>query len=271
MDTKKSNTSKNVCDLLSKLTLVHDYCFTSEKKEKAKKLGDEILKKMEESRDTKEAYKLYVKGFVELMTYGDISSAERMLSKALKLDPSNVDAWNTLGTVFWKKGDLVQAKRCFEGGNERQNNKVSQREMSMLIRDSRMVKSQGKATQMELAKRRIDNIKESIELAKSAVSLDVKDSRSWYYVGNAYLTQFFDVSKSIEDLERALRAYVYSYCVPSLGKSITSIYIYQPKQIPRLGEMWRGREKSGSTLQSWKRVEIHGTIRRCSKKLHSCK
>ena len=64
-------------------------------------------------------------------------------------------------------------------------------------------------TQMELAKRRVDNIKESIELAKSAVSLDVKDSRSWYYVGNAYLTQFFDVSKSIEDLERALRAYVF--------------------------------------------------------------
>jgi len=210
MDTKKSNTTKNVCDLLSKLTLVHDYDFTSEKKKKAKKLGNEILKKMEESNDAKEAYKLYVKGFVELMTYGDISSAERMLSKALKLDPSNVDAWNTLGTVFWKKGDLVQAKRCFEGGNERRNNKVSQREMSMLIRDSRMVKSQGMATQMELAKRRVDNIKESIELAKSAVSLDVKDSRSWYYVGNAYLTQFFDVSKSIEDLERALRAYVYS-------------------------------------------------------------
>ena len=182
MDTKKSSATKNVCDLLSKLTLVHDYDFTSEKKKKAKKLGNEILKKMEESNDAKEAYKLYVKGFVELMTYGDISSAERMLSKALKLDPSNVDAWNTLGTVFWKKGDLLQAKRCFEGGNERKPNKVSQREISMLIRDSRMAKSQGKATSVELAKRRMDNIKESIELAKSAVSLDVKDSRSWYVV-----------------------------------------------------------------------------------------
>tara|TARA_Y200000002_G_C22462239_1_gene570880 strand:+ start:61 stop:609 length:549 start_codon:yes stop_codon:yes gene_type:complete len=181
MDTKKNqNTTKEVLDLLSKLTIVHDYDFTSEKKKKAKLLGDEILKKL--SKDGNEAHTLYVKGFVELMTYGDISSAEGMLSKALKLDPNNVDAWNTLGTVFWKKGDLLQAKRCFEGGNERKPNKVSQREISMLIRDSRMAKSQGKATSVELAKRRMDNIKESIELAKSAVSLDVKDSRSWYVV-----------------------------------------------------------------------------------------
>lgn len=148
-----------------------------------------------------------IEGSVESMTSNDSASAERMLSKALKLDPTNVKAWNALGTVFWKKGDLIQAKRCFESGNTRKQNKVSQREISMLMRDSRMVKSQGKGTSSELAKRRRDNILESIKLAKKAVSLDVKDGRSWYYVGNAYLSQFFDVTKSIEDLERALRAY----------------------------------------------------------------
>ena len=200
----KDNMDDWICEKLAKLTFLHDYDFSSEKKKKAQKLGDEILKEL---KDKTGAFALYAKGNVNLMTNGDSSSSERMLSKALKLDPSIVDAWNALGTVFWKKGDLVQAKRCFEGGNEKRKNKVSQREMSMLIRDARMVKSQGKGNATELAKRRMDNIKESIALAKSAVSLDVKDGRSWYYVGNAYLSQFFDVSKSIEDLERALRAY----------------------------------------------------------------
>ncbi len=34
----------------------------------------------------------------------------------VKLDPRNADAWNALGANYWKKGDVVNAKSCFEGG-----------------------------------------------------------------------------------------------------------------------------------------------------------
>jgi hypothetical protein len=36
------------------------------------------------------------------------NEAETVLSKAVKLDPTNVEAWNDLGEVFWKKNDKVQ-------------------------------------------------------------------------------------------------------------------------------------------------------------------
>lgn len=35
------------------------------------------------------------------------------VNEQVKLDPSMVDAWCCLGNCFWKKGDLVQAKNCF--------------------------------------------------------------------------------------------------------------------------------------------------------------
>jgi tetratricopeptide (TPR) repeat protein len=39
--------------------------------------------------------------------------AEDHLSKAVKLNPSLVDAWLCLGNCIWKKGDLASAKNCF--------------------------------------------------------------------------------------------------------------------------------------------------------------
>lgn len=40
--------------------------------------------------------------------------AEESLSKALKLNPGLVDAWNELGECFWKRGKTRDAKNCFE-------------------------------------------------------------------------------------------------------------------------------------------------------------
>ena len=37
------------------------------------------------------------------------------LSKAVKLDPKLVEAWNCLGECYWKKGDVEAAKNCFVG------------------------------------------------------------------------------------------------------------------------------------------------------------
>ena len=41
--------------------------------------------------------------------------AESLLSKAVKLDPAMVEAWNELGEAHWKRGDIDTAKTCFEG------------------------------------------------------------------------------------------------------------------------------------------------------------
>lgn len=43
------------------------------------------------------------------------SQAEEALSKAVKLDPKLVEAWNELGESYWKKGDIPAAKNCFVG------------------------------------------------------------------------------------------------------------------------------------------------------------
>lgn len=41
--------------------------------------------------------------------------AEELLSKAVKLEPKLVEAWNQLGEVYWKKGDIASAHTCFSG------------------------------------------------------------------------------------------------------------------------------------------------------------
>lgn len=40
--------------------------------------------------------------------------AEESLSKALKLNPALIEAWNELGECLWKKGKVRDAKNCFE-------------------------------------------------------------------------------------------------------------------------------------------------------------
>ena len=42
-------------------------------------------------------------------------AAEEQLSKSIKLLPSNTDAWNALGHVYWKKREFADSKRCYEG------------------------------------------------------------------------------------------------------------------------------------------------------------
>jgi Flp pilus assembly protein TadD len=41
--------------------------------------------------------------------------AEEVLSRAVKLDPRHVDAWNELGECYWKKDEIEEAKNCFSG------------------------------------------------------------------------------------------------------------------------------------------------------------
>jgi len=61
--------------------------------------------------------------------------SEENLSKAIKLMPSKTEAWDALGHVYWKKGDLAAAKKCFEGSLElEEKNKEILCKLSMVIR-----------------------------------------------------------------------------------------------------------------------------------------
>ncbi|XP_022726840.1 tetratricopeptide repeat protein 5-like isoform X2 [Durio zibethinus] len=121
--------------------------------------------------------------------------AEDHLSKAVKLNPSLADAWLCLGNCIWKKGDLTSAKNCFNLALSKGSNKKILCQLSMLER--RMV--QGAENQAEM-------VEQSIQHAKEAITLDVKDGNSWYNLGNACLTSFFvtgawDHSKLLQSLK----------------------------------------------------------------------
>ncbi|OWK09605.1 TTC5 [Cervus elaphus hippelaphus] len=63
--------------------------------------------------------------------------AEELLSKAVKLEPKLVEAWNQLGEVYWKKGDVAAAHTCFSGALTHCKNKVSLQNLSMVLRQLR--------------------------------------------------------------------------------------------------------------------------------------
>ena len=88
------------------------------------------LEKTAEGED--KATFLYLKGRL-LNLDGDFNQeAETLLSRSVKLDPSLVEAWNELGESYWKKGDWVTAKTCFEGALQHKKNKVRKTACRML-------------------------------------------------------------------------------------------------------------------------------------------
>ncbi|KAE8692776.1 tetratricopeptide repeat protein 5-like isoform X1 [Hibiscus syriacus] len=119
--------------------------------------------------------------------------AEDHLSKAVKLNPSLADAWLCLGNCIWKKGDFTSAKNCF-------NLALSK---LLLILDPCL---EDIASLKQGADNQSAMVEESIQHAKEAITLDVKDGYSWYNLGNACLTSFFvtgtwDHSKLLQSLK----------------------------------------------------------------------
>ena len=61
--------------------------------------------------------------------------AEENLSKAVKLMPTRTEAWDALGHVYWKKNDLEQSRKCFEGSLEQEDNNINAlRNLSKVLR-----------------------------------------------------------------------------------------------------------------------------------------
>ena len=49
------------------------------------------------------------------------SHAAECLSKALKLDPNLISAWNELGESYWKNSEVDAAFNCFTQANSKVN------------------------------------------------------------------------------------------------------------------------------------------------------
>ena len=130
---------------------------------------------------------------------GYAKAAEEHLVRAVKLDPEEVGPWNVLGQALWAKGDLACAQHCFQYGLQLAPNKVGLQELSMLKRQL----AKGEAQEENEAL-----VRQSVEDARRAVSLDIADFKSWYVLGNAFLTSYFVASApSLSILQQALKAY----------------------------------------------------------------
>jgi len=140
---------------------------------------------------------LYLRGRVVNIT-GDYSAdAEALLSKAVKLRPDLVEAWNELGECYMMKQDWETARTCFEGALRHRKDKVSLRNLSMTLRQV------SAASQEE----RIGNVEAGLARGKEAVGLDTTDGTSWSLLGNAYLSHFFQVSQNPKTLKQAMSSY----------------------------------------------------------------
>lgn len=128
--------------------------------------------------------------------------AEESLSKALKLNPGLVNAWNELGECFWKRGKTRDAKNCFENALSHGRNRVSLRSLSITFRDE--------ALRAKSVEERHRLIRLGVKMAKEAVAHDFEDGTSWAILANAHLTEFFNVAQNPVFLKSALTAYQYA-------------------------------------------------------------
>lgn len=168
--------------------------------------------------------------------------AEENLSRAVKLNPRNIDGWNSLGECFWKKGDLNTARLCFSSALEHMKNKSSLRSLSMVLRQLG-----------EDDKARRSNISQSVELAKQAVALDVEDGISWMILGNAYLSFMFNCSLKKEDLNKALNAYEKAKFLPK-SSNHPDLYYNQStlyRYLEKYQEAFDGFTKASSLDPKW--------------------
>ncbi|XP_054825132.1 uncharacterized protein LOC129322780 isoform X2 [Prosopis cineraria] len=138
--------------------------------------------------------------------------AEEHLSKAVKLNPSLADAWLCLGNCIWKKGDLSAAKNCLSLALSKGRDKNILCQLSMLKRKM----SQGAENQAEL-------VEESIQHAKEAITVDVKDGYSWCKILYMLLTC---IQRTILALLSNNSSYIDTITLDNLGNAcLTSFFV----------------------------------------------
>uniref|UniRef100_A0A8D0BHD8 Tetratricopeptide repeat domain 5 n=1 Tax=Salvator merianae TaxID=96440 RepID=A0A8D0BHD8_SALMN len=220
-------------ELVDQLYHFRDHYFESHDVEDAGKKQHDIqeelqrtLQKMEaiEGLSKGRAHTLMLKGKALNVSPQYNAQAEELLSKAVKLDPELVEAWNQLGEVYWKKGDVSAAHTCFSGALGHCKNKSSLQNLSMVLRQLRT----------NSVNEHAQNVMESVRQAKLAVQMDVHDGRSWYVLGNAYLSLFFNSGQKPKISQQALSAYGQAEkvdptasCNPDLHLNRATLYKYE--------------------------------------------
>ncbi|XP_019368762.1 PREDICTED: tetratricopeptide repeat protein 5 [Gavialis gangeticus] len=229
-----------VQDLVDRLYYFRDHYFESHSVEDAGKKQKDVLEEMEKMlQQMKEievapqdrAQMLMLKGKALNVTPSYNPQAEELLSKAVKLDPNLVEAWNQLGEAYWKKGDITAAHTCFSGALGHCKNKVSLQNLSMVLRQLRV----------ESVEQHAQNVMDSVRQAKLAVQMDVRDGRSWYVLGNAYLSLFFNTGQKPSISQQALSAYAQAekvdptaFCNPDLHLNRATLYKYEENYMEAL-------------------------------------
>jgi tetratricopeptide (TPR) repeat protein len=138
----------------------------------------------------------YFKGRAMISNERYEKAAEELLSRSIKLDPRNGEAWSCLGELFYLKKDYQQSKKCFEASLEYTGrSKETLRKLSITYR---LLNEQDQHKQSVL---------KSVDLAKEALGLDLNDAESWYILGNAHLTNYFNNHPTYQELEKSLKSY----------------------------------------------------------------
>ncbi|XP_063895523.1 tetratricopeptide repeat protein 5 isoform X2 [Helicoverpa armigera] len=181
----------------------HPIEMATEKNKRVEEKKDVLIEKFESIDETQipfshRAQFLYMKGRCYNISPTYDARATQCLSKAVKLNPHLIDAWNELGECYWKNMNVKEAKASFEGALKHERNRLSLRCLSIILRQESGDK---KRTEAHPA------ILKSVELAKEAVAQDIKDGVSWSVLGNAYLCQFFMVAQDPSTLKLCMSAY----------------------------------------------------------------
>ncbi|XP_064331554.1 LOW QUALITY PROTEIN: tetratricopeptide repeat protein 5 [Phalacrocorax carbo] len=122
--------------------------------------------------------------------------AEQSLSRAVKLEPGLGVAWTRLGEARWGRGDLAGARACFAGALAHGEDAEARRLLSMALRAGGGAGGGAGGS-----------LRQSLAQAEAAVRCAPADGRSWYVLGNAYVSLFFAGGQSPDHARRALGAY----------------------------------------------------------------
>ena len=145
--------------MVDAMYVVHDTFFTADPAEKQGRLGslrDDVLAvlarrnpdKAEDKENSGEQQRprddaetrgkvLFLRGKALDVCDAHCEEAEDALKKAVKLLPECIEAYNTLGNCFWKRGTadgMKNARECFKNALRQSENKVSLRQLSMVLR-----------------------------------------------------------------------------------------------------------------------------------------
>ncbi|XP_033992684.1 tetratricopeptide repeat protein 5 [Trematomus bernacchii] len=230
---KEKNELQMLTELVDDLYNFREHYFETHSVEDAGRKQNDVAQEMEKTLKKLEEKEDQLKHKVEfLLQKGrclnvspDFNAvAEECLSRAVKLEPGLVEGWNTLGEQYWKKGDLTGAKNCFTGALQQSRNKVSLRNLSMVLRQVPTVNSD------------VHNkhVMDSVVLAREAVQLDVTDGTSWYILGNANVSLFFTSGQKPQLSQQAMSAYAQSEkvdraasCYPELHYNRATLFQYE--------------------------------------------